>query len=971
MRGVVGTVGGSRARVLCCVTGLVVTVAAASSCSSAGFSPEDALAETAAADGLPPEQRGAEVRLECSSDGDCSSNSMCSQVACLGGECVETPALDGAPCDDGNPCTTGDSCLSSLCVGETVACAQDGNPCTAHECLAGSGECEIRFVLSACDDANACTNGDECIMGHCSGTPVNCDDGNPCTVESCDVETGCVHYGVEGLACNDGDSCTADDLCSNGLCAGTDLICDDGNPCTADACNPASGECEHVTLEGHACDDGDDCTAEDACQGAICVGSEPLSCKDGNPCTDDHCSPELGCFFVANEASCDDGNPCTVDDRCKLEKCYPGEEIDCFDGNVCTLDACDIVSGECTHEAAQWPCDDGSLCTTGDTCQSGVCTGVAVACDDDNPCTADGCAAAAGCTHVPIAAPCDDGNLCTGGDLCNQAVCQPGPNLLSCDDGNPCTFDSCVPESGECSHVSADGPCDDGNQCTSGDTCHDGLCQPGDYGLCQCQSDADCAPFEDGNKCNGVLYCDLDSWPPKCRTLPGSIVTCSPMFDTDCVKTSCLPGSGICVLQDVPDLTGCEDGNPCTNGDHCDDGLCTTAGLVDCDDGNLCTDDSCDPEKGCTYEANSLPCDDDNICTTGDLCLGGNCIGLPVFCEDGNPCTFGACQPDTGKCLFELTPGSCNDGNPCTENDQCVDGLCVGEPRSCDDGKSCTADSCEEAKGCVHEPIVGECEDGNLCTGLDHCVGTKCKGTPIWCGDDDPCTDDFCFADQGCAHPFNVAPCNDGNFCTYGDTCSEGECLGLNVSCDDGNPCTSSYCHPQAGCIVTHLDMPCNDVNGCTVGDWCIDGVCIPGTPTICDDGNVCTLDKCDPATGNCLYPGMGGPCDDDNDCTTFDMCINGACTGFPVDCNDLNPCTTDSCQVDLGCLHEIVDGGFATTATHVHRATTARRESALAPTRWNATMRACARKIRVLRGSAACLRRSRVRYAMTTIRRP
>lgn len=780
-----------------------------------------------------------------------------------------------------------------------------------HQVSCTDGQCEIRWAESACDDDNACTTDDSCIMGHCSGKPLDCQDDNPCTTESCDPVEGCVHHPAEGLPCSDGDPCTSQDTCSSGGCSGLPVECDDANPCTVDGCTPDTGQCSHLSQAGIPCDDGDVCTTDDACQEGLCLGGGALVCVDGNICTDDYCSPEEGCLFIANEAPCSDGNPCTFEDRCKLQTCYPGETPDCFDGNPCTADGCDIASGLCTHLAADWPCDDGSLCTTADMCTAGLCTGEAVDCDDGNVCTADGCHPATGCSHVPVSSPCDDGNPCTTGDLCQGGACIPGPNQLSCDDGNDCTADSCLPASGECLHAPSAGPCDDENPCSSGDHCEGGLCVAGDYGICQCQSDAECAPFEDGNKCNGEFFCDTASWPPKCKMLPGSVVTCSTQFDTNCAKTSCLPGIGICVLQDLPDFTDCEDGNPCTIGDFCDDGLCTSAGVIDCDDANPCTVDSCDSDKGCIYEANTVPCDDGNLCTTGDLCQGGNCLGVPVICEDGNPCSAGACQPDSGGCSFTLTLGSCNDSNPCTENDHCEEGLCVGEPRSCEDSLSCTADSCEPAQGCVHEPIVGECDDGNECTALDHCIGTNCKGTPMWCGDDDVCTDDFCFADQGCVHPFNVAPCNDGNICTYGDTCSNGECVGLVVGCDDGNPCTSSYCHPQAGCVFTYLDMPCNDFNGCTLGDWCIAGVCIPGTPTICDDGNVCTLDKCDPATGICLYPGMGGPCDDENFCTTSDMCVDGGCAGFPVDCNDLNPCTSDSCQVDVGCVHAVMDGGF------------------------------------------------------------
>ena len=44
-----------------------------------------------------------------------------------------------------------------------------------------------------CDDANACTDGDICSAGSCTaGPPLVCvDDGDPCTIESCDEILGC------------------------------------------------------------------------------------------------------------------------------------------------------------------------------------------------------------------------------------------------------------------------------------------------------------------------------------------------------------------------------------------------------------------------------------------------------------------------------------------------------------------------------------------------------------------------------------------------------------------------------------------------------------------------------------------------------------------------------------------------------------------------------------------------------------
>jgi hypothetical protein len=50
------------------------------------------------------------------------------------------------------------------------------------------------------------------------------------------------------------------------------------------------------------------------------------------------------------------------------------------------------------------------------------------ACDDANPCTDDACAGGQ-CQHADNAAPCDDGSVCTTGDACGNGVCIPGVPL--------------------------------------------------------------------------------------------------------------------------------------------------------------------------------------------------------------------------------------------------------------------------------------------------------------------------------------------------------------------------------------------------------------------------------------------------------------------------------------------------------------------------------------------------------------
>jgi hypothetical protein len=70
-----------------------------------------------------------------------------------------------------------------------------------------------------CDDASVCTTADECDNRRCTGRPLDCDDDNPCTDDSCDPVTGCAHVGHEG-ACSDGDPCTSEETCVDGRCRG-------------------------------------------------------------------------------------------------------------------------------------------------------------------------------------------------------------------------------------------------------------------------------------------------------------------------------------------------------------------------------------------------------------------------------------------------------------------------------------------------------------------------------------------------------------------------------------------------------------------------------------------------------------------------------------------------------------------------------------------------------------------------------
>jgi len=157
----------------------------------------------------------------------------------------------------------------------------------------------------------------------------------------------------------------------------------------------------------------------------------------------------------------------------------------------------------------------------------------------------------------------------------------------------------------------------------------------------------------------------------------------------------------------------------------------------------------------------------------------------------------------------------------------------------------------------------------------------------------------------GCVSTLNEAPCDDNDLCTTGDHCHLGQCIFAGqLACDDGNGCTDDTCEAATGCKFTPNQEACDDGNHCTVTDMCAGGKCVGTGYPDCDDDDDCTKDACDPATG-CIHPLLTGTaCEDGDLCTLGDECNNGACiAGSTVICDDGNECTDEECFSDQGCV--------------------------------------------------------------------
>lgn len=240
----------------------------------------------------------------------------------------------------------------------------------------------------------------------------------------------------------------------------------------------------------------------------------------------------------------------------------------------------------------------------------------------------------------------------------------------------------------------------------------------------------------------------------------------------------------------------------------------------------------------------------------------------------------------------------CDDENPnvnplATEECDGIDNNCDGQVDEgcpqCDDAdgdgyfaqSGCgTVVDCDDTQASVNPSAIEICGDG---------IDNNCDGA----------------IDEGCLSCEPGAPCTTGSFgeCAagvYDSECmcvplnlpEEEKCDGLDNDCngliDDGVTCCSS---PFFECNGQCVDFASDRFNcgicgrRCPGEQICRAGTCIDLCLNVsCNDGNPCTIDSCDPATGFCRHTIQNGMlCDDGNACTTFDACMNGICVPGPT----------------------------------------------------------------------------------------
>ena len=366
---------------------------------------------------------------------------------------------------------------------------------------------------------------------------------------------------------------------------------------------------------------------------------------------------------------------------------------------------------------------------------------------------------------------------------------------------------------------------------------------------------------------------------------PGCQLVCELALDVDelpgCDTLALDEATCTCLPATHPDLTPCDDGDPCTSEDRCTGAVCAGTALdpaIACDDGDACTEDTCDPDDGCVH--------------------------LPGLCDPDVACPA---SPETCESFH-------GDGDPCTGSLICVADACVVAPDSvlgCPASDGCSAWTCDPALGgCVPGAIDDgtPCTDGDPCTVADACAAGVCLGEPTGVPE--------CACEDG-----DAAACawlDDDNACNGAPTCQGGVCatdLSLAPDCDPSTtlPCYTLYCDPDVGACKSAVlpdgtgCLPIADK--CALAGTCSGAICEATESLDCSDLDAtCAVGACDPATGECAltHPLTGQPCASEEPCAGSAVCEGAECKVVSIDlCDDLDACTFDSCDPVTGCVHE------------------------------------------------------------------
>ncbi len=484
-------------------------------------------------------------------------------------------------------------------------------------------------------------------------------------------------------------------------------------------------------------------------------------------------------------------------------------------------------------------------------------------------------------------------SMTTGCDLLNGDGENDPPLCVTdadCVDGGVCH-----PDSKECVECLLDAHCPLSKKCD------------GETNLCVgCLADADCPGDlvcdSEVHLCVECLADDDCGAGGQCDEEKSVCIEC--VDDADCAYpeavcafAACMDGE--CVTGSVPDGMPCNDGDPCTIDDQCDEGTCVAGE----------TDPGCIP-TGCEVEPDGSPCEDGDPCTIDDLCLDGECQGGAITPE--------CAGQDLDGDGFTPADGDCDDNDP---------NVNPAMPELCGDGQDNDCDGAVD-EGCQEDCVVSGCS-GEICAPEE--LPSDCQWLPQYeclqfsvCGNFAPngscgwletdeylaCLEGMCLPEEICGNGLDddcdgivddgcMTGCESDADCPLGEACEilcgNGWCEGVCMPVEPENPCEF-----EGGTCVPLWDE---------AGEW---GVCPDGWAEVdlpgCGDAEICCWDEGPPE------------CWTDDDCPPPPdpcgkvSCISGTCV-YESDPN----CGGDDCWGDWMCpgdLYCYLNGCAAETGT-------------------------------------------------------
>ncbi len=407
-------------------------------------------------------------------------------------------------------------------------------------------------------------------------------------------------------------------------------------------------------------------------------------------------------------------------------------------------------------------------------------------------------------------------------------------------------------------------------------------------------------------------------------------IACSTTTEEPASALSAPPdtGSGVTDAGGPPDAR--DDGAPDADGDAgADDAGTIDGGPADTDPPSCEPNPCSSPDRmRCVATDAGIAClcnagthDDGGVCVPDETCTETSCSGHGT-CEDGGgtlgcTCAEGYAGARCEKC--DEGEGWHPDGAGGCTTDVCVPSPCTASHTHCEAGASgatCVCDAGFHMEGGVC--VVDETCTSSTCSGHGACSLVLGKTA---CACDEGYEGPTCATCAPTHHPDGAGACTT-------DPCAPNPCTTIpmkDVCVGDATKTSGYRCECAAG---THDD----GVGGCTA-DPCKPNPCLASnqackdegsgaytcyTPE-CDDANPCTTDTI--VSGVCQHVPVGdGTACSTSLCLTGQTCSGGSCQGgAPIVCDDGDGCTRDSCDALTGCKHVkddtlIPDDGVACT---------------------------------------------------------